>query len=278
MSSLIVTTCPHCRAEMEAFRHTRWDTLDSRSDAGPEFCPQCGKPLNPERDFWQETVVSGEIRTEAINVSKFLGAAAVAGTIVWLAISFYTSGRSTHGVIALALLASFALTLAWLRLSRPRKEPPLVKFELLPDARVTTPEPPLWDTVLNDGVRAVVPPPREREAIKAPARIPAPTRQHSLHHSPDEIARQVAFAWLEPDVDHPIRRLLHILSDSSAQWPPMRSADADLRLGNPVAIGRDGTRAYATVREGGRGTLSLLQRNGIERVLRFELKRRKRRA
>jgi len=94
--------------------------------------------------------------------------------------------------------------------------------------------------------------------------------------SPEEIARRVALAWLEPDTDHPIRRQVHVLSDSSTQWPPMRSADADLRLGTPVAIGTNGTRAYATVREDGRGTLSLLQRNGIERVLRFEMRRRRR--
>ena len=276
MASLIVTTCPHCHAEMEAFRHTQWETLESRTDIGPEFCPGCGKPLDPERSAWREAASSGELRSEAINVFKLVGATTVAVTIVYLAVSFYVEGHTHYGVVALALLVGFALVLILRRLARPLKEPPLIRFELLPDASGTTTTPLLWDTAITAGVRAVLPPRREKKSHDSAASIPQPSPRKSLALSPEEIARRVALAWLEPDTDHPIRRQVHVLSDSSTQWPPMRSADADLRLGTPVAIGTNGTRAYATVREDGRGTLSLLQRNGIERVLRFEMRRRRR--
>lgn len=278
MASLIVTTCPHCRAEMKAFRHTQWETLESRTDIDPEFCPGCGKPVDPDRTAWREAASSGELRSEAINVVKLVGATTLAITIVYLAVSFYFKGHTHYGVVALALLVGFALVLVWRRLSRPIKEPPLIRFELLPDASGTTTTPPPWDTVITDGIRAVVPPRREKKSRVPDANIPAPSQRKSLSLSPEEIARRVALAWLEPEVDHPIRQRVHVLSDSSTQWPPMKSADADLRLGTPVVIGRNGTRAYAMVREDGRGTLSLLQRNGIERVLRFEMKGRRRRA
>lgn len=277
MASLIVTTCPHCGAEMEAFHHTRWETLESRADAGPEFCPQCAKPLNPERAFWQEAAGSGELRAEAINVFKLIGATTVAIAIVYLAVSFYIQGHTHYGLVALALLVGFALVLMLHRLARPIKEPPLIRFELLPDASDATTTPPVWDTPTADGVPAAVPPRREKKLVASAASIPPPSPRKSLAFSPEEIARRIALAWLEPEVDHPIRRQVHVLSDSTTQWPPMKPEDADLRLGTPVVIGRNGTRAYATVREDGRGTLSLLQRNGIERVLRFEMKGRRHR-
>jgi hypothetical protein len=33
MAVLTITTCPHCGAEMEAFHHTRWETMESRTAA-----------------------------------------------------------------------------------------------------------------------------------------------------------------------------------------------------------------------------------------------------
>jgi hypothetical protein len=249
--------------------------MDSRTDGVPEFCPACGKPLDPERAAWQEASGSGELRDDATVLLKVVAASAVAVVIVGFSVSFYTSGKTLYGLVALALLAGFALVLAWRRASRPEKEPPLVTFELLPHAPGISPGPPSWDTQLVEGIRAVVPSPREKRPHEVDAGTSAPARK-SLSFSSDEIAQRIALAWLEPEADHPIRRQVRVLAERTTRWPAMRPAEADRKLGTPVAIGSEGTRAYVTVRRDGRGTLSLLQRNGIERVLRFEVKGRKR--
>jgi hypothetical protein len=274
MAVLTITTCPHCGAEMEAFHHTRWETMESRTDVEPEFCPGCGKPLDPERTAWQQAAGSGTLRDDATTLLKVIAASAVAVVIAGFAVSFYTSGYTLYGVVALALLAAFALVLASHRMGRTAKEPPLVRFELLPHGPGRVPAPPLWDTQLVEGIRAIVPPPREK---KTDSKGPTSARKPPAP-STEEIAHRVARAWLEPEVDHPIRRHVRVIAERTTQWPAMHPAEADRKFGMPVAVGSNGTRAYVTIRRNGRGTLSLLQPSGTERVLRFELKVRKRRA
>jgi hypothetical protein len=262
---------------MEAFHHTRWETMDSRTGAEPEFCPACGKPLDPERAAWQAAAGSGELRNEATTLLKIIAASALAVVIVCFAINFYTTGHTPYGLVTLVLLVGFALVLAWCRASRPEKEPPLVRFELLPHAPGPSPSPPMWDTQLVKGIRAIIPPPRKRKQPEGDDGTPAPAGK-SLSLSTDELAQRIALAWLEPETDHPIRRHVRVLAERTTQWPAMRPAEADRKFGTPVAVSNDGTRAYVSIRRDGRGTLSLLQRTGLERVLRFELKGRKRRA
>ncbi|MCW1925572.1 DUF2321 domain-containing protein [Luteolibacter arcticus] len=274
MTALTITTCPHCGAEAEAFHHTRWDSLESHSGAGPEFCPGCGKPLDPERAAWKDAASSGELFEETRHLLGAIATGSVTVVILCFTASFLARGNELHGLIALVLLAGFAIILAWRRAARPEKETPLVAFELLPHTGSTS-APPLWDTTIKEGIRANVPQRREKQH-SADASAPSPPQDKTF--SPDEIARRIAVAWLEPEVDHPIRRQVRVLSERTTQWPAMRPAEADRRLGTPAAIGSDGTRAYVTVRRDGRGILSLLQRNGIERVLRLEVKWRTRRA
>lgn len=274
MAVLTITTCPHCGAEMEAFHHTRWDSMDSRSGADPEFCPACGKPLDPERAAWQAAAGSGELRDEVTTWLKIIATSALAVVIVCFAVSFYTSGHTPYGVVTLTLLVGFTLALAWRRASREEKEPPLVTFELLPHVPGSSPAPPLWDTEFTEGIRAIVPPPREGKQAGDNAGAPAPAPK-SLALAPEELAKRIALAWLEPKAEHPIRRQVQVLAERTTQWPAMRPAEADRKFGIPAAIGRDETRAYVTLRRDGHGTLSLLQLNGLERVLRFKVRSRR---
>ncbi|MCW1887201.1 hypothetical protein OKA04_20855 [Luteolibacter flavescens] len=275
MAKLTTTTCPHCGAEMDAFHFTRWDRLSPGDPSGLEICPACDKPLNPERYGWQEALGSGVLRRETVSWLAVVAATATTIAIVGFAARCLHTGDSTAGLVALGLLAGLALCLIWHRMQQPAKPPALVELELFPHATTATAPapPPEWDMdPPGEGVPAIVPQPRERHQPPVAAST-APPLGKALPL--EEITRRIALAWLEPRGDHPIRRQVVLVSEKITRWPRMSAEDADRKFGTPVAVGSDGTRAYGSVRADGRASLSLLGKDGAERVLRLYVKWRK---
>jgi hypothetical protein len=189
-------------------------------------------------------------------------AVALTGTAMWLSHGFVFRGNSEQGLGLILVLALAAVIMAATRWMRKKPAPVQVPFARFPEPVVVPP--PDWDAVAADGVPALLP---EKSTPRIDHRRPQPPPDGATR---EQAAARIAAAYLDGSGDGELPWEIRILSDETVAWPRMSAAEADRRFGTPAAVAENGTRAYATLRADGRGVISLLRRDGHERVLRIQ--------
>jgi hypothetical protein len=200
---------------------------------------------------------------KARRMAVATAAVALTATAMWLSHGFVFRGNSEQGLGLILVLSLAAVIMAATRWMRKKPAPVQVPFARFPEPVVMPP--PDWDAVAADGVPALLP---EKSTPRIDHRRPAPLPPDKA--TLEQAAARIAAAYLDGGGDGELPWEIRILSDEIVAWPRMSAAEADRRFGTPAAVAENGTRAYATLRADGRGVISLLRRDGHERVLRIQ--------